>query len=237
MKIAVAQIQPISGNIERNIEIHQKWIEAAASASADFIFFSELSLTGYETEFIKAFTFEEEDERFQVFQEFSNSHKIVIAVGAPIKTDLGAYISMLFFQPNKSKELYYKQQLHADELPYFVQGNKELLLTIQGKKITPAICYESIQESPCDFGAEIYIVSVAKDEKGIENGYIHYAEMARKYKMPVLMSNCFGFCDNFHANGQSAIWNSEGILKGKLESDQEGILMYDTKLDAIESLS
>ena len=147
MKIAVAQIQSISGNIDRNIEIHQKWIEAAAYASADFIFFSELSLTGYETELIKGFTFEEEDERFQVFQELSNSHKIAIAIGAPIKTDFGIYIGMLFFQPNKSKELYFKQQLHADELPYFIEGNKELLLTIERETISPAICYESMHES------------------------------------------------------------------------------------------
>ena len=46
--------------------------------------------------------------------------------------------------------------------------------------------------------------------------------------MPILMSNCVGFCDNFESVGQSAIWNHQGIVIGKLDSIHEGILIFDT---------
>ena len=47
MKIALAQINSILGNVEKNIEIHIKYCEEAIGKKADVIVFPELSLTGY----------------------------------------------------------------------------------------------------------------------------------------------------------------------------------------------
>lgn len=47
MKIALAQINSILGNLEKNIEIHVNYCEEAISKKADLIVFPELSLTGY----------------------------------------------------------------------------------------------------------------------------------------------------------------------------------------------
>jgi NAD+ synthase (glutamine-hydrolysing) len=46
-RVAVAQIAPTLGNLERNLAMHLAQIEAARAAGADLLVFPELSLTGY----------------------------------------------------------------------------------------------------------------------------------------------------------------------------------------------
>ena len=48
MKLCAAQIKPINGDIEANIEKHKKLIDLAIANGADIIIFPELSITGYE---------------------------------------------------------------------------------------------------------------------------------------------------------------------------------------------
>jgi len=47
MKIALAQINSVLGNLDKNIEIHIKYCEEAIGKKAEVIVFPELSLTGY----------------------------------------------------------------------------------------------------------------------------------------------------------------------------------------------
>ncbi|MEM9679424.1 MAG: carbon-nitrogen hydrolase family protein [Bacteroidota bacterium] len=232
MKIAISQIQPRKGDIKKNIEIHKFWIEAAISEKADCIFFSELSLTGYEPKLSKGLAMVENDLRLIEFQNLSESNDIAIGLGVPIQSEEGVLISMMIFIPNGSPEVYSKQTLHSDELPYFIEGSEQLILNLVNKRIAPAICYESLNsvhaEHARHLGADIYLASVAKPQEGIEKAYAHYPKIAKTFSMPVLMSNCIGYCDNFLSVGQSAIWNAQGELLGKLAPDKEGLLVFDT---------
>lgn len=139
---------------------------------------------------------------------------------------------MLIFIPGCQRLEYSKQQLHDDELPYFINGIKQIILVVAHKKIAPAICYESLQpghsENAYQLGAEIYIASVAKSQKGVDKAYAHYPAIAKKYTMPVLMSNCIGFCDNFQSMGKSAVWTKNGNLSAQLDDKSEGIIVFDT---------
>jgi len=47
MKIAIAQISPVLGNLEKNLETHLRLARKAQEQEADLIVFPELSLTGY----------------------------------------------------------------------------------------------------------------------------------------------------------------------------------------------
>jgi predicted amidohydrolase len=237
MKISVAQTRPIKGNVLANIEAHIKIIDLAISYNADAIFFPELSITGYEPELAKELATNQEDERFVDFQEISNKNKITIGLGVPTKSNSGIEISMVIFQPNTPRQTYSKQQLHSDELPYFVNCKKQIILTVGNKKIAPAICYESLQtdhsEKANKLGAEIYIASVAKGKSGVDKVMTHYPAVAQQFLMPVLMSNCVGYCDNFESVGQSAIWTTKGILVGQLDDKLEGILIFDTETEEV----
>lgn len=232
MKISVAQTRPFKGNIGANIEAHKQLIALAIKYNADAIFFPELSITGYEPELAKTLATQEDDKQFGIFQDLSDKHNITIGIGLPTLAKTGIRISMLLFQPHSPRQTYSKQELHSDEFPYFVKGEGQVVLTINQVKVAPAICYESmlINHSTLanKLGAEVYMASVAKTKTGVENAMLHYPTVAKKFSMPVLMSNCVGRCDNFDSVGQSAIWTKNGKLVGQLDDQQEGILVFDT---------
>ena len=238
MKICIAQTKSEKGNIKSNIENHKKWIEIAVSEKADLIVFPELSLTGYEPELAKVLATDQNDSRFNEFQKMSDVNQITIGVGLPTKSDFGILISMIIFQPNQLRRTYSKQKLHSDEEPYFIEGSEQTILTIKDTKIALAICYESLQPEHSEYanelGAELYLASVAKSQSGIEKANAHFPKIANKYSMPVLMSNCIGYCDNFESAGQTSVWGINGILIGKLDEQKEGLIIYNTESNTIK---
>lgn len=237
MKISVAQTRSIKGDIPANIDKHKKLIDIAVFHQADCIFFPELSLMGYEPGLAKSLATTPNDKTFDDFQELSDFNRITIGIGMPTKINSDIEISMIIFQPNKPRLTYSKQQIHADECLYFVNGKKQIILTVDNKKIAPAICYESLQtehsENSIKLGAEIYLTSVAKSKNGFDKAMAHYPAVAKKFGIPVLMSNCVGHCDNFESVGKSSVWNKQGNLVGQLDDNNEGILIFDTETEQL----
>lgn len=237
MKICIAQTRPIKGDISANIDKHMKFIELASSLKATSIFFSELSLTGYEPALAKDLAANQDDNRLDAFQQISNTNKITIGLGMPTRTKTGILISMIVFQPDKARVIYSKQQLHSDEFTYFENGVRQVILTVDNKKIAPAICYESLQPNHSDnaskLGADIYLACVAKPQNGVNKAIIHYPIVAKNHSMPVLMSNCLGYCDNFVSVGLSSVWSKKGQLLGQLDNKNEGVLIFDTETEEV----
>ncbi|APY07603.1 hypothetical protein BWZ20_04505 [Winogradskyella sp. J14-2] len=233
MKICIAQTQSIKGNIQKNIENHLMLIERAIKLKADIIIFPELSITNYEPQLAKALATEVEDKLFNPFQELSNKNEIVIGVGMPTMATDGIQISLLIFQPNKARSVYSKQILHADELPYFVNGDKQTIFTIKEKKVAFGICYETLQEThfvnAIKNRVDVYIASVAKPQTGIDKANQFFSKMTKTYSIPIIMANCVGPCDNFISAGQSTVWNAKGERVSQLDTTHQGILIYDTE--------
>jgi predicted amidohydrolase len=240
MRIASAQLSPFKGNVDKNIAAHLRWIEKAASEGADAIFFPELSITGYEPELAAELAMTTDDKRLEAFQQRSDSKGISIGVGVPTRASAGVEITIIVFQPLRDRVAYSKQMLHADELPYFKPGNKQVIVTIKHQRIAPAICYESLQmEHAVDamqLGADIYLASVAKSQNGVDKAVKHYPLVAQKFNVPILMSNAVGVCDNFVAAGQSGVWSKEGKLLGQLSSTDEGLLIFEMETGAYKKV-
>jgi predicted amidohydrolase len=232
LKVCVAQIRPVKGDIQSNIDIHKKLISLAASNGAAIIIFPELSLTGYEPQLAEELATHAYDTRFEDFQTISNNSGITIGVGVPIKNTKGISISMVLFQPQQERQTYSKKYLHADEEPFFVSGENSFVLFGNKTKIALAICYEiSVPEHAhyaFENGAEMYIASVAKSVAGVDKAIERLSEIGAKYSMTVLMSNCIGESDGEECGGKTSIWNNKGVLLGQLDSISEGILIIDT---------
>ena len=201
-------------------------------AGADWIFFPELSLSGYEPEMAKELALEANDPLFSIFQDLSDQGNIGIGLGFPLKANEGIKISMKFFRPNKEALLYSKQLLHEDEEAYFIAGHSHLVVESNGLKFAPSICYESMQEQHLQevssMGIDLYIASVAKDRSSLDRTYHYYPKVASKYKLPILMVNSIGPCDNLVAAGGSGAWNSKGDLMVSLNEEEHGVLLIDT---------
>ena len=240
MKIAAAQTRPIAGDVRANLEVHVEWIARAASHGASVVVFPELSLTGYHSTLAKELATNQEDPRFEILQTLSDRHDLTIAAGMPIRSDDGTRIGMIVFQPNEARQTYAKQLLHEDELPSFVPGDRDLVLTRGPHVLAPAICYESLQSKhaakAATSGATVYLTSVAKSAGGVARAGKHYPEVAKAHGMVVVMSNCIGPCDDFLSAGGSAAWNREGARLGQLGETDEGMLIVDVETSEITIL-
>lgn len=77
-----------------------------------------------------------------VFQQRSDAHDITIGLGLPLAVDSGVRIAMVWFAPWAGREVYAKQLLHADERPYFVAGDGQLVLRARGgtERVTTGSC-------------------------------------------------------------------------------------------------
>jgi len=238
MKICIAQTKSLKGEVSKNIENHLRIVEAAVKLKADLIIFPELSITGYEPDLAQSLATNIENNIFDPFQALSDKSTITIGVGMPIYATDGINISMLIFQPNQSRVVNSKQLLHKDEMPYFTSGKSQVILSIKNHKIAFGICYESLQRphflKAKQKGADIYIASAAKPKAGIEKAYNYYPTIAKEFNTPVLLSNCVGYCDNFLSLGNSAIWNEKGKLLEYLNTENQGILVYDLDSNSTE---
>lgn len=231
MKVSVAQVRPIKGDIQRNMETHLMWIDRAVSKGAGLIVFPELSITGYEPTLASSLATTAEDKRFDLFQQISDACGIIIGIGVPLNQSIGISISMLLFSPKQSRQVYSKIYLHPDEQPYFVSHEGIRTLELGGKRFAFSICYELSVPEHEDFvrqhGADFYVSSVAKSVNGVDTALIRLSEIAQRNSMPVLMANCIGHCDDFDCGGKSSIIDNSGKILEQLDANTEGILIYD----------
>lgn len=240
MKICIAQTNPHKGDIEKNIEQHIHLIHQAIDRDANLIIFPELSLTGYEPELAKDLATTQEDKRLDRLQVLSNRHQIVIGAGLPTKENDNIFISTVIFQPHKARVTYSKQYLYHTEIGHFTAGKKPLYLNIEGQIIAPAICYElsnpEHSKGAAQNNAAFYIASVLNSVEGVNGDHQKLSAIARKYKMTVFMANYIGVSGGYQCGGKSAIWNSEGMLIGQLSDKNEGLLVFDTTTQNVESV-
>jgi predicted amidohydrolase len=238
MRISVAQMRSIKGDITANIAQHKILTLLAVQKKADMVVFPELSVTGYEPTLAKALAVNPDNAVFSEFQQLADKHKIIIGVGAPILSAGGICISLLFFHPHRLRQVYSKKYLHADEEPFFVSG-ENVSTRVKGTGIELAICYEiSVPQHAANAaknGGTVYLASVAKSAKGVEMAHKTLADLAKKYGMTVLMANSVGPSDDFIGAGGSAAWDSNGGVLGQLDPESEGILMVDTVTGEVET--
>ncbi|PJR04049.1 carbon-nitrogen hydrolase family protein [Avrilella dinanensis] len=233
MRIAVAQIESIKGNIEENLKTHLIWINKAIQNKADLVIFPELSVTGYEPEIAESLATNQNDARLDVIQNLSDNNGITIGVGLPTKTEHDTFVSMIIFQPKKERITYSKQYLYPPEEPIFKAGKNPLVLNFETEVVSPAICYETTNKAHCEFAkrnnATIYIASVLSSINGIDSELKLLSDIAKNNSLITFMSNYVGKSGGYDCAGKSSIWNEKGELIGQLGDKEEGLIIFDTE--------
>lgn len=237
MKVAIAQIEAIKGNVEKNIENHLKWIKQAIKNKADMLVFPELSVTGYEPDLAEKLATSQDDVRLDEIQSLSDKNGITIGVGLPTKEENDTFVSMIIFQPHKERITYSKQYLYPPEESIFKAGKNPLVLNFETEIVSPAICYETSNKAHCEFAkrnkATIYIASVLSSINGIDTELKKLSGIAKNNNMVTLMANYVGESGGYKCAGKSSVWDTTGKLIGQLDSETEGILIYDTQTKEI----
>lgn len=237
MRVAVAQIEAIKGNIEKNIENHLKWIRQAIQNNADMVVFPELSLTGYEPDLAESLATNQDDTRLDEMQSLSDKNSITIGVGLPTRKERNVFVSMIIFQPHMERITYSKQYLYPPEKSVFTAGNNPLVLKLETEVVSPAICYESSNKAHCEYASQnnatIYIASVLSSIGGIDAELKKLSDIAKNKNMVTFMANYVGKSGGYECAGKSSVWDTTGKLIGQLNTETEGILIYDTETKEI----
>ena len=237
MRVAIAQIEAIKGNVEKNIENHLKWIKQAIQNNADMLVFPELSVTGYEPDLAENLATNQDDTRLDNIQNLSDRNGIAIGVGLPTKDESDVFVSMIIFQPHKERITYSKQYLYPPEESIFKAGKNPLVLNFETEVVSPAICYEISNKAHCEFAkrnkATLYIASVLSSINGIDADMKKLSDIAKHNNLVTFMANYVGESGGYKCAGKSSVWDTTGKLIGQLDSETEGILIYDTETKEI----
>ena len=237
MRVAIAQIEAIKGNVEKNIEIHLKWIKQAIQNNSDMLVFPELSVTGYEPDLAENLATNQDDTRLDEIQNLSDRNGITIGVGLPTKDESDVFVSMIIFQPHKERITYSKQYLYPPEEPIFKAGKNPLVLNFETEVVSPAICYEISNKAHCEFAkrnkATLYIASVLSSKNGIDDDMKKLSDIAKHNNLVTFMANYVGESGGYKCAGKYSVWDTTGKLIGQLDSETEGILIYDTETKEI----
>lgn len=233
MKIALAQIESITGDIEGNIARHLAALEHLRPGAADLVIFPELSLGNYEPSAAERVAIDPGDARLAPFEACARERRMTLCVGAALRTAGKPSISALLFSPGQPRRVIHKAYLHDDEIAFFAAGCARASLLESEPRVALAICYDiSVDahiEQAAARGMQVYVASVAKTAAGIAAARERLTSAAMRYAVPVLAVNSVGKCEGKPADGGSMVIDAGGALVQALDGSEQAMLIHDLK--------
>jgi len=237
VRLALAQINPVVGDLDGNRELILERLSEARSNSADLVVFPELAVTGYPPEdlllrpgFIRA----AEESVDQIALETRGT---TVLVGAP-HFDRDLYNACYVLSGGEVKAIYRKRFLPNygvfDEDRYFAPG-RDLVLLEHGKTlIGPTVCEDMWQPGPpaTDLalaGAELLVnisaspFYVGRDREREEM----FVTRARDNSCFVAFCNAVGGQDELIFDGHSVVIDDEGKVIARAPGFEEALLFAD----------
>lgn len=235
-KIALAQINPLLGDLAGNAQLIHKAALDAYSQGAKLVVTPELSLTGYPPEdlllrpaFIEAAQLQLE----LLMKELAQHSDLIVIVGHPKQTSAGLQNYASVLRNGKVIAGYAKQELpnHEvfDEVRYFVPGNQACVFECEGVSYGLILCEDAWHAGPAKqshaAGAQVLLVPNAspyhlqKEALRIEVLRGHIAQT----KMPLVYVNAVGGQDELVFDGGSFVLNSDSKVVMAMPQFETGL--------------
>ncbi len=144
-KIALAQINPALGDVEKNIKKHLNFINRALKKKADLIVFPELSLTGYSLKDLNAEVAVNpfNSDLLRPLEEKSKTIDIICG-GVEEDDNYGLFNAAFYFSEGKLKgthrKIYPPDYGMFEEIRYFSRGKKTRVFETELGKIGILVC-------------------------------------------------------------------------------------------------
>jgi NAD+ synthase (glutamine-hydrolysing) len=244
MRIALAQLDVVVGDLDGNVERIVSAVEESKRAAADVVVLPELAVTGYPPEdlllrpgFIRA-------SREAVDEVARACDRIVALVGAPA---FGRDLANAAFvcAGGSVQGVYHKQFLPNygvfDEHRYFAPGRELLLLRFGDVLVGPTICEDVWQPGPpaTDLalaGATLLVNLSASPYHGgkAEDREEMLVTRARDNAAYVAFCNLVGGQDELIFDGHSVVLDDEGEVVARAPGFEEALLVVD--IDPTEAI-
>jgi len=254
MKIALAQIAPHLGDVKKNQQRHQEYIERAVDDEADLVVFPELSLTGYSLkDLVPEVALNIEKDKF-IDQLTKLSRRIEIVLGFVEEKDRGLfYNSAVYFSEGKILHVHRKVFLPTygmfEELKFFGQGKNFHTFSTPFGKTGLMICYDFLHYGSSYLlfvgGADIMIVISAAPGRGFSDtatfASSHMWELmgetiSRFSTAFVVYCNRVGFEDGKSFGGGSFIYSPSGELLTKASYTDEEFILSSLDLEEVRKI-
>ena len=222
-KIALAQMNPMLGDLAGNAQLIHKAAQDAFKQGAKLVVTPELALTGYPPEDLllrPAFIEAAEHQLDLLTKELAQYSGLTVVVGHPRNTLTGLQNYASVLQNGKVIAGYAKQELpnHEvfDEVRYFIPGNEACVFECEGVRYGVILCEDAWHAGPAKqahaAGAQVLLVPNAspyhlkKEALRIDVLREHITQT----KMPLIYVNAVGGQDELVFDGGSFTLNSQG---------------------------
>jgi NAD+ synthase len=236
-RIALAQLNPVMGDIHGNLTRARAARADAASQGADLILFPELYIVGYPPEdlVLKPALQSDAMEAIEKFAKDTADGGPAILVGSPWVEDGKLYNAFLLLDGGKVAGKTFKHDLPNygvfDEKRVFVPGPLPGPFAIRGVRIGVPICEDiwtaDVVECLAETGAEILAVPNGSPfEAGKEDVRLNLvAARVTETKLPLIYLNQIGGQDELVFDGNSFVANADCTIPVSLPAWQESLVV------------
>jgi len=237
MKIALAQINTIVGDLEGNYFKMLDYIQQAKNNKCDIVIFPELVITGYPPEDLLHKTHFIQDTINITKQIAKESDTITVIFGSIALKANELYNTGIICNDKKITYTYHKQLLPNygvfDEKRYFTKGRTDGIFIVNGKKFginicediwTPAICKKQSHK-----GAEVIInISCSPYYRNkLKERELMLSKRAKDNKIYICYCNLVGGQDELVFDGGSMVINPRGNVIAQASQFTEQLLISD----------
>jgi predicted amidohydrolase len=253
VKVALAQVAPRLGDVDRNLELHLEYMEKARRAKADLVVFPELSLTGYTLKDLAAEVALDPatDPRFKKILDRSRGLSVVVGFMEERPVERGLfYNSAAFVSGGKILHIHRKVYLPTsglfEEAKFFAQGGDFRVFPAPFGTVGLMICRDFLHYGASYVlfagGADMIIVISSAPGRGVSAGEAF--ETSRMWELMGEAMSYFSTAFVFYVNrvgvedgvtfaGGSFIYGPDGrLLTRAAELDAE-LLLYRLDLTAV----
>jgi NAD+ synthase (glutamine-hydrolysing) len=238
MRLALAQINSVVGDVEGNAARIVTWLGQARAAEADLALFPELAVTGYPPEdlllrpgFLRA-------ARAAVDAVARETNGITALVGAPHFENGKLYNACFVLAGGEVRQIYRKHHLPNygvfDEDRYFEPGNDQVLIDVAGTRVGVTVCEDIWVPGPpaselgaagaqlvANISASPFHVLKDREREDIVR------RSARENGVPVALCNTVGAQDELVFDGNSVIVAPDGSVLARAGGFEEELLVWD----------
>jgi NAD+ synthase (glutamine-hydrolysing) len=245
MKIALAQINTIVGDLEGNADTIIRYAWDARRAHADLAIFPELAICGYPPEdllFREGFV---DGCRQQLQRIAAACGDIDLIVGFPRREGYILYNSAALLRGGEIGLVYDKRILPNygvfDEKRYFQPGSGNALFEVAGRRLGIAVCEDIWNAEPVadtvQAGAELILnINASPFHVGkADERRNALRKRCRENHVPIVYVNCIGGQDELVFDGASMTVDRDGAVAYQAPAFEEhlGIVEFDDALDII----
>lgn len=241
LRIAVAQINFVVGDLEGNAAKIKKYISRAQGSDSDMVCFPELALTGYPPEDLLIKPNFIQDNIIQLKGIVKFTKDITAIVGFVDKDTNGIYNAAAVIYNGRIKGVYRKIYLPNygvfDEVRYFKQGNHAGVFNYKGIIFGVNICEDiwylgGPAASQAKKGAKLIInINSSPFHAGkVKQRESIISKQAKDNKVSIVYANLIGGQDELVFDGQSMVVDRQGKIIGRAEAFKEQMFNIDLEL-------